>query len=695
MKKNLILLQIFFLFVTLAYSDPPDWEQLQGTQYSMVVMARISLYDEPFEYVGNNMAAAFGPNGEDDCRAVATWQEANPPYYEGFWFFTIVSNLEGELITFKIYNEETDTIYNCDGSVTFANNTTIGSPQEPYLLSVGTSSLSGTLHLVTTNPPAGNIQEVDILIGGQIVHPDSNGEYTVQLDTGVYNIEASLDGYLTSTRHNVQVSSDEPSQNIDLHLIDWEPISGTQYSMVVMTTAVYNGNTISNQSDFHIAAFGEDGDTDCRGIGVWQEANPPYWDGYWYITIVGNQQGENISFKMFNEHTGEIIDCFQTTVFSDNSTIGSATEPWQISNGVLRNYNLDQGWNWVSFNIEPENTEISGFFANLQSVYQVKNQYHSATYFSEQNVWVGDLHQIDFTKTYLIFMLDNFDGFTVSGVPFDPTVEIPLNSGWNWVSYLPQNQMNLEDALSSIEENVYQIKSQNHSATYYNPPGSWVGDLQTMSPGLGYKINVNNDDILSYIDDKSDKNSKDTEETKDSPTWEVITGTEYSMVLMAKVMLDDDDFTGENGENIVAAFGPEGESDCRSVAVWEDETENWDGYWYFTIVGDTEGEQISFKIYDAENDEVYNCETTLEFSINQTIGNPFDPYEITANSQHAQDNEISVDFTVYDVYPNPYSLNGSKTSKINFEYYVKDVQPAELSIYNLKGQLIKKLLIIM
>jgi len=63
MKKqtNLIFFFIFCISLML-FADPPDWETLQGTQYSMVIMAKISLYGQDFVSSGDNMAAAFGPN---------------------------------------------------------------------------------------------------------------------------------------------------------------------------------------------------------------------------------------------------------------------------------------------------------------------------------------------------------------------------------------------------------------------------------------------------------------------------------------------------------------------------------------------------------------------------------------------------------------------------------------------------------
>jgi len=108
------------------------------------------------------------------------------------------------------------------------------------------------------------------------------------------------------------------------------------------------------------------------------------------------------------------------------------------------------------------------------------------------------------------------------------------------------------------------------------------------------------------------------------PSWSPITGTEYSMILNAAIQLDGETFSRE-GENIAAAFGPGGESDCRSIGIWYPSTINYDGFWFFTIVANTNGEEIIFKIYDEVSDGIFVTEYSIQFEINATIGIPSNP----------------------------------------------------------------------
>jgi len=157
-RKYFFILFIFLLNVSVLFSSPPAWEPIPGTQYSMVVLGEIFLYDEAFTGTDTcNIAAAFGPGGESDCRSLGLWQPEYPPYWDGYWYFTIVGNNNGETITFKIYNSNNDSVYNCNEAINFEDGTTIGDPVNPYNLTVGQISVnclnSSTLGISTYPNP--------------------------------------------------------------------------------------------------------------------------------------------------------------------------------------------------------------------------------------------------------------------------------------------------------------------------------------------------------------------------------------------------------------------------------------------------------------------------------------------------------------------------------------------------------------
>jgi Secretion system C-terminal sorting domain len=683
--KKLILLLSIICFSLMLSADPPTWQQISGTQYSMVLMAQVTFLGNPFQSGTDNLVGAFGPSGETDCRSLGFWQDPIPPY-NGYWYFTIVGNLNGEEISFKIYDENTDTIYECGEYITFDNNSTIGSISEPYQLSVQESSISGNVSLITNTLPAGDILDVEIESDGFVVNPDVNGNYNLVLNSGTYDVTASLAGYTTVVLKDVVLQGNQGVDDADFTLIDWEQISGTQYSMIVMATATLYESPISGGFGNVIAAFGPGGDSDCRAVAAWQEPNPPYWDGYWYFNIVSNTEAENINFKIYDIDSDAIYDCSQILEFNNNATIGSPEEPYELTDGLMQEFDLVENWNWISFNLHIDDNSVSTVFAPLGSnIFQIKNQTQSATYYALSGFWLGDLSNLVDGDGYLIMMNNAFNSFQVEGVPIDASTPIPLSANWNWIAYYPQSSLPIDTALESIEDNVYQIKDQTHSAIYYSPPGVWTGNLDEMQPGTGYKVFMNAADDLIYIPSANEQHFAEEIPLFDPPTWSPIGGTQYSMVVMASVTFDGEEYDS-SGENTIGAFGPDGDDDCRSVAVWQEPNPPYyEGFWYFTVVGNTNGDEISFKLYDEANDAVYLCEETSSFDDNETLGQPENPMILTCVTSNSQNHQIPNSELDLNIYPNPFN----PTTTISFTLNSVFPENNKLIIYNLKGQQIK------
>ena len=173
----------------------------------------------------------------------------------------------------------------------------------------------------------------------------------------------------------------------------------------------------------------------------------------------------------------------------------------------------------------------------------------------------------------------------------------------------------------------------------------------------------------------------------DPPLWELISGTQYSMVYMANILLDGEVFTGDN-DNLAAAFGVEGDSDCRSLAAWQQPNPpNYDGFWYFTIIGNDNGDDIQFKIYNTVTDEIYSNQEFISFENNDTIGSPLEPAELVFLSTADDDNEITPANSIdLNIYPNPFNPETSVS------FHLNSSQLVNLTVYNLKGQKVVNLI---
>jgi hypothetical protein len=108
----------------------------------------------------------------------------------------------------------------------------------------------------------------------------------------------------------------------------WVQMSGPQYNMVVEGDVYKDGSKIS-KAGCCLGAFGPGGESDCRATGEVDK------DGY-YLTVVSNANGENISFKIYDQNTDQIYDINETVVFqadgrkeSSNLTIKPSPSPGQ------------------------------------------------------------------------------------------------------------------------------------------------------------------------------------------------------------------------------------------------------------------------------------------------------------------------------------------------------------------------------
>jgi len=108
---------------------------------------------------------------------------------------------------------------------------------------------------------------------------------------------------------------------------DWTIMPGTSDNMILMLSADYNGEIFEWADARALGIF--DADNNCRAHGIWQEADV-LEQGFWYFTIVGNNNGTPLYIHLLDENGDESVSLDMIT-FHPDSKVGTPFEPYQVT----------------------------------------------------------------------------------------------------------------------------------------------------------------------------------------------------------------------------------------------------------------------------------------------------------------------------------------------------------------------------
>ena len=99
-----------------------------------------------------------------------------------------------------------------------------------------------------------------------------------------------------------------------------------EYDMTTYLTVEYNGNQVSDLSDYEVAAFVGN---ECRGVSRMIKAENG--SSYLYMRIRSNQkQGERIKLKVYQKSKDKEMVCDETITFENRSVIGMPSSPRSV-----------------------------------------------------------------------------------------------------------------------------------------------------------------------------------------------------------------------------------------------------------------------------------------------------------------------------------------------------------------------------
>ncbi|MCA1746978.1 MAG: T9SS type A sorting domain-containing protein [Bacteroidales bacterium] len=392
--------------------------------------------------------------------------------------------------------------------------------------------------------------------------------------------------------------------------------------------------------------------------------------------------GEIMTFRYYDGVS--FYDIVETVEFIENMKVGNPANQ-VIFNVVTNNCveyvkSFNRGWNWFSINILRDDMSLNAIMPEgFTQGDNIKNQTQSATYYDNIG-WFGSLEFFDPADFYKAYFHAETEITTCGDIIELENMAIELVAGWNYLGYLPEVSMPINDALSSLSPTELDyIKSQTLSATYYNGLG-WWGNLTHLIPGEGYMIFLTNPGTVQYPDPAAKKAITQFFNAGPDHAGFNAAGYEYSGTLTAKVFLEGRP-AGSPDDLLLAYVGDQLRGAARGLYF-----DPADAFAFQMLIHSNinEGEKIDFRYYHADSDQTYLCDESAVFSSDMIVADAYDPFSLNASGATGMSLEQVSSF-VLKSYPNPF------TDVLQVHTSLEEAKYLKLAVYNLLGKEIRVL----
>jgi len=372
-----------------------------------------------------------------------------------------------------------------------------------------------------------------------------------------------------------------------------------------------------------------------------------------YITIYGykNSNGTTpvLHFRFYDASTGNVFNLSPeddtTFTFQENTIVGSASNPVILENDFnnVQAMKLKQGWNWVSFNVEPEYDSNSDFekritvgqFLNGMSKWEAGDKITTVngttsqqyTYRVDKSApngysWDNEDQPIDINnkQMYNIYSMSDktvyFEGYPVSSY-------ITVHKNWNRIAYLSTINLPIAQALSDYTEQAQEgdvVKSQDGFAIASRVTSGgttslvWKGSLQYMEAGKGYMLRRLADSEATFSYPRYYTDSRYSGSLAPARSINT-TNTIATMNIVAAV----EGIDIEAGDRLVVYCGAE-----RMAEATADDEQNY----YLNIGSDTkDSEMLTFAV-ERDGKTIAMTGSRISYAPNRVLGTPNVPTAI-------------------------------------------------------------------
>ncbi len=338
-----------------------------------------------------------------------------------------------------------------------------------------------------------------------------------------------------------------------------------------------------------------------------------------------------------------------------------------VASPTSQEIELNTGFQFISSNRSPQNPDMLVVLENnLNDNLDFVRDSEGTMVRKIGPNWVNGIGDWISVEGYL-FKMNEADILIVSGAAVNPQTSIVLTTGFQFVSYLPNETLNALDAFNNIlTDNLDFIRNSGGSVLRKIGP-NWVNGLGDVYPGEGYLIKMFSDDILIY---NIPENTKNLSNEKPLPVYFNFEGgnpADPVYTLYISGLEIGDEVAAFDGEKIIGA------AKISSNYVFDNELP------VFSTLTDSEGygegNPIILKVWSSVSKDIENVKIAMENNYNAYEGNVYP----TGDGQFSIVNitKSTVEENSIIIYPNPAEnvINISSPNKIK-----------NVTIYNYVGQ---------
>jgi len=357
---------------------------------------------------------------------------------------------------------------------------------------------------------------------------------------------------------------------------------------------------------------------------------------------------------------------------------------------MTQSMNLTQGWNIMSFFVQPADMNLQNIVQPLISnstLIKVQDEDGNFIQYITSS-WTNTIGNMANTEGYYIKVTAN-TSLDAHGTQVILPYNIPLSTGWNMMGYPVKAQQAAMTVLQPLITNTTLIKVMNEAGDFiqFIPPYGWLNTIVNFLPGEGYYIKVTADDNLPINAPSKGFTPAPMVQLPETEHFFSSGSNPYNPMNVIVENIIANGFIVEDGDEIAVY---DGEVEVGSAVIHQ----GYDGYQVINVGGDdpateiidgyTSGNTITFKYWDKSHNTVYeNIQVTPIIGEGKFAGLGTFMSELEISSLGTYEYSGSSLAFLGQNYPNPFSQHTTIT------YGMYEDGDVLLSIFDVSGRRIQ------